>query len=86
MPRDEFERLERRWRERPLFLEPPPRRPLSLAVALLVAVIVFLGVTAVGLPAAEGLLASLLAPGPEAAAEKTAQTTYTQVRLPTFRQ
>jgi hypothetical protein len=43
MPRDEFERLERRWREQPLFL--PRRRrlpwwPLALFLAVLVVALV----------------------------------------------
>jgi hypothetical protein len=40
MPRDEFERLERRWREQPLFLPRRrrlPRWPLVLLVAVLAA-------------------------------------------------
>jgi hypothetical protein len=44
MPRDEFDRLERRWRKRPLFLprrQRVPRWPLALLVAVLVAVFVW---------------------------------------------
>jgi hypothetical protein len=48
MPKDEFERLERRWRERPLFLEPPRRGPRWVLVLLLLLVGGFLGLAAVG--------------------------------------
>jgi len=42
MPRDEFERLERRWRKQPLFLRRrSPRWPLVMLVAGLAAVFVW---------------------------------------------
>jgi hypothetical protein len=85
MPKDEFERLERRWRERPLFHEPPRRLPVRLLVAVVLAIAVLLGLSAVGLPDADRLLDGLTVVHPEPPAEQTAQTTATRVALPPIR-
>jgi hypothetical protein len=50
VPKDEFEQLERRWRERPLFREEPRRGPIRLISTLLVALAVFLVFAMADLP------------------------------------
>jgi hypothetical protein len=75
MPRDDFERLERRWRERPLFLDRPSRKPLWLLLALLAAVGLLLGVVAVDPPSAQRVVEGLTTSPPDSPSEKTAQTT-----------
>jgi hypothetical protein len=74
MPRDEFERLERRWREQPLFLDRPSRKPLWLLFALLVAVGSLLGAAAVDPPSVKRLVRDLTTSPPGSPSEKTAQT------------
>jgi hypothetical protein len=59
MPKDEFERLERRWRERPLFLDPPRRGPRWLLLLLLLLVGAFLGLAAIGPGPAERFIGEL---------------------------
>jgi hypothetical protein len=85
MPKDEFEHLERRWRERPLFHEPPRRLPVRLLVAVFLTIAVFLGLSATGLRGAGRLLDGLTAFHPEAPAEQTVHTAATRVALPPIR-
>jgi hypothetical protein len=50
VPKDEFEQLERRWRERPLFIEERRRGPIWLMSTLLVALAVLLVFALIDLP------------------------------------
>ena len=82
MPKDEFESLERRWRERPLFLEPPKHRPLRLVIGVMLFIAVFLLLSAIGLPGAQRLLERFVTFHPVPPAEQTAQADSTGVSLP----
>lgn len=73
MPKDEFETLERRWRERPLFLQTPRRRPLRLVLYLTLAIATFLVLAAVGVPSTERLLERFATFSPYPPADHTAQ-------------
>jgi hypothetical protein len=68
VPKDEFERLERQWRERPLFLERPRRAPVWAFAVLLVGIAVFLAYAALG-PVDLGRLAERVMGRSEAIAE-----------------
>lgn len=65
MPKDDFARLERRWRERPLFGPPRRRRPRLKLAAVLIAVLTLAGLVVVQGPAAVERIARLVdAPAP----------------------
>jgi len=82
MPKDDFERLERRWRERPLFLERPSRRPLWVLFALLLAMGMLLGFAAIDPPGPNTLFDRLTNAPAKAPAEQTAHATPTRHRIP----
>jgi hypothetical protein len=82
MPKDEFESLERRWRERPLFLNPPKRRPVRLVIVTMVVIAVVLWLSATGLPEAERLLEPFVDHQPDPPAGQTAQAASSSVALP----
>jgi hypothetical protein len=72
VPKDEFERLERRWRERPLFLEEPRRSPVWTLALLLLCLGVFLGFAAVGPSGLDRLVARFTTGGAAVAAAQDA--------------
>lgn len=82
MPRDEFERLERRWRERPLFLERPSDKPRWLLVAVLLALGLLLGMAAIE-PSAPGRLLDRFTGTPgDAPGDQAARANPAGLRIP----
>jgi hypothetical protein len=83
MPRDEFERLERRWRERPLFLERPSRRPLWALVLLMAAVgLLLLGFAAVGPPGPNTVIDRFTGLPAQTPSEQTASAAHERAKVP----
>jgi len=85
MPRDDFERLERRWRKRSLFHDPPRRRPLRLLAAALAAVVALLAANAIGVPDTRRLLDVLTVFRTEVPDQQPVQTTAARIALPSGR-
>ncbi|MEA3276645.1 MAG: hypothetical protein U9Q81_15395 [Pseudomonadota bacterium] len=75
MPKDEFERLERRWRKRPLFPRRRSRGPLWLLAGLAITISLLLGLAAIERPSAEQLFHRLMNVGVDAPANQTAHAT-----------
>lgn len=80
MPKDEFERLERRWRERPLFLEQPRRKPFRVFAVLALTVGVFLAFAAIGPPATDRPFGRLTSARGDTAGAQAAQTIPVQLK------
>lgn len=81
MPRDEFERLERRWRERPLFLQEPPRSRLWILAVLILAAGIVLGLAASADPTTRQLIGQLMEAESEPPAPQSSQLTPTHLDL-----
>ena len=84
MARDEFERLERRWRERPLFSERPKRKPVWILVGLAASVVLLLGIAAVAPPNADQLLDDFVNVRAEPPQSQDAETTQSRLGIPLF--
>ena len=83
MPKDDFKRLERRWRERPLFLERPSRRPFWMVMfALLLAAGLLVGIATVGPPGGDSLLPGFAQRPFEIAPDRTAHAVPSGSRRP----
>jgi len=82
MPKDDFERLERRWRKRPLFLKRRSHKPVWVLVMLLLAVGLLLGFAAIDPTSPDGLF-ERLTKGPAATLpEQTAHAVPDRPRIP----
>jgi len=82
MPKDDFERLERRWRERPLFLERPSRKPFWVLLVLLLAVGLLLGFAAIDPPSPDAIFDRLTKTPAETPPEQTAHVPPNRLRIP----
>ena len=84
MPRDEFERLERRWRERPLFSDRPKRRPVWILAGIAATLILLLGILVLAPPSANQLLDGFVNVRAEPPNDQDPTTTQTQLGIPLF--
>lgn len=82
MPKDDFERLERRWRNRPLFLERRSRTPVWVFLMLLLAVGLLLGFAAIDPPGSDGLIERLTKGRAEPLPEQTAHAVPPRLPIP----
>jgi len=82
MPKDDFERLERRWRARPLFLERRSRKPLWVFVMLLLAVGLLLGFASIDPPSPNALFDRLTKGTAATPSEQIAYAVSSRFRIP----
>jgi hypothetical protein len=82
VPKDEFERLERRWREQPLFSERPKHRPFWILIGFVVTLALLLGIAVIGPPSADQFLDDFLNVRAEAPEEQEIKTTQSRLGIP----